>query len=404
MGEIYLSKDIILPIEEDGDSIFLGRIKLEDLQSESLTRQLEQKCDSLLKQNFIKESESEVGLDELLDSVNIVEDELDRGFSRELGISEVFWKKVLKLLSFINEVFCLNLDLKLTDELVLTKEKQKRKNLLFSFLDAIRKKFFKKELTLEEMLELQIKALEEQLGSENDPEVVHQIKKQLEFLMELKVKLFELSLEQGLNRTMEWLFTIGAMQTVAEMARGSYKSKEIAATKGQWQKVDNLSNSGKFVRQVGNTTCNSRDVESVKTKPFTSTDQNNNFNLMPLPQNIAKDGSGFLKLLYTLLLLANAYAAKHMELAMGGDREAEIHKATQKGSTAGKTNDQTQRQIPVGQDRRERKKLSTYDRSQDVKLQTPEKQDVSQKPNSLLQEANIRQSGVDQSTICEKSW
>ncbi|WP_339048587.1 hypothetical protein [Candidatus Mesenet endosymbiont of Phosphuga atrata] len=392
MGEIYLSKNIISQPQEDGDSIFLGKIRLEDLQSEDLTRQLEQKCDDLLKQNLLKGLEPEAGLNELLDSIDVVENELDKEFSKELGISEVFWKKVLKLLNFFNEVLNLNLDLKLEDELVLTKEKQKRKNLLFSFLDAILKKLFKRELTSEEILKLQIKALEEQLSSENDPEVIHQIKKQLEFLMELKAKLFELSLEQSLNRTTEWLLTIGAMQTVAEMAN---KAKEIVTTKGQWQKVDSLLNSDRFIRQVSNVAQNNKGIENVKGKSFMPVqEQNNNLNLIPLSQNIAKDNSGFLKLLYTLLALANVYAAKHMELGMGGDKET----TTQKLPTAVKASGQTQKQIPVNQDEVKKGRIfSSGSKNQDTDLQMPKEQ-----PNSLMEEVNVRQLEQNRSKIWEK--
>ncbi|GHM58594.1 MAG: hypothetical protein sL5_07060 [Candidatus Mesenet longicola] len=391
MSEVCLSKSIISQPQEDGDSIFLGKIRLEDLQNEDLTRQLEEKCDELLKQNLLKESESEIELDELLDSVDIIDNELDKEFDKKLGINEVFWKKVLKLLNFFNGALNLNLDLKLEDELVLTKEKQKRKNLLFSFLDAIRKKFFKKELTLEEMLKLQIEALEEQLSSENDPEIVSQIKKQLEFLMELKDKLFELSLEQSLNRTTEWLLTIGAMQTVTEMAG---RAKEIITTKGQWKKVDDLLSYGKFVGQISGITQNNKGVENIKTKPFMPVqEQNNNLNLIPLSQNIAKDNSGFLKLLYTLLALANVYAAKHMELGMGGETET----TTQKGFTAVKASCQTQKQIPVERDGKERKILSAYNENQDARLQISKKQ-----PNSLMQEVNLQELKQNQSRICGK--
>ncbi|WP_339045700.1 hypothetical protein [Candidatus Mesenet endosymbiont of Agriotes lineatus] len=392
MGKVYLNKNIIPQPQEDGDSIFLGKIRIEDLQSGNLTQQLEQKCDDLLKHNLLKRLGPEAGLNELLDSIDVVENELDKEFSKKLDISEVFWKKVLKLLNFFNEVLNLNLDLKLGDELVLTKEKQKRKNLLFSFLDAIRKKLFKKELTLKEMLKLQIKALEEQLSSENDPEVVSQIKKQLELLMELKAKLFELSLEQGLNRTTEWILTIGAMQTVAEMVN---KAKEIVTTKGQWQKVDSLLSSGSFVGQISNVSQNNKGMENIKTKPFMPVQElNNNLSLIPLSQNIAKDNSGFLKLLYTLLALANIYAAKHMELGMGGGKET----TTQKVPTAAKASGQTQKQIPVNQDEvKKSRKFSSGSKNQNTELQAQKEQ-----PNSWVQEVNVQQLEINQSKIYGK--
>lgn len=396
MAEVYLTKDITSKPQEDGDSLVLGKIREEDTQNRDLaSQQPEQKCDDLSKQNLLKEVESNTGLyDELLDLVDIVKNESDK-FSKKLGVCEIFWKKVLKLLSFFNEALDLGLDLKLRDELALTKEKQKKKNLLFSFLDAIRKKLFKKELTLKEMLELQIMELNEQRASENDPELIHQIDEQLKFLMKLKDKLFELSLKESLNRTTEWLSTTGAMQTVAEMARGEYIAKEIRTTKEQWQKVDNLLGSGKFVRQIGNVVQNNRSLEN---KPFTPTkDQNNNLNLIPLPQNIAKDNSGFLKLLYTLLILTNVYVAKHMELGMGGNKE--VHKTKPTQPAISKTNDQAQKQISMS---RERKSLSSDNNIQyvDVDLQTLEQE---WKPNSLIKEVYVRQlSEVNQNKTCRK--
>ncbi len=312
--------------EEDGSSIFLGKIRAEDLQNEDLINQLEQKRDDLIKQNFLENQSSEINsetaLDWLLDLLDIIGNELDEKYGKELNIGKIFWQKTLRLLSFFNEAF--SLDLELADESSIIKAKQKKKNILFSFLDALKKKFFKKELTLEEMLALQIKTLEEQLQNEVDPRAISEIKKQLEFLMQLKAKLFELSLEQGLIKTMKWLFTISAMQTISDVARGEYTA-EVVTTNQQWQRVNHLLKSGELVKQVRDVAHNDRTLE-VRNKPFTFKDQNNNLDLIYQQQNASKDNGSFLKLLYTLLLLATAQGIKHLEINV--HKEVEI--STQK--------------------------------------------------------------------------
>lgn len=190
-GEKAMENFLINNNEEDGSSIFISRIREQDLSTEQKLNELKGFMKELARKAELKRIELERQaascIDETLSQVELqIQDNEDYFTDNNQGVFANFFESLFNL-------FEVNVDPKVYKML---KEK-KEKNLLLSIIKFLRdklkelvKKIFKKDLSWDKRLDKEIKELQEKLLSGGlSPEEEIAILKRLQALQNLKLKL-----------------------------------------------------------------------------------------------------------------------------------------------------------------------------------------------------------------------
>ncbi|MFP3023517.1 MAG: hypothetical protein ACEY3K_11710 [Wolbachia sp.] len=190
-GEKTMENFLINNNEEDGSSIFISRIREQDLSAEQKLNELKGFMEELARKAEIKRIELERQaascIDETLSQVELkIKDDEDYFCGDSQGAFANFFESLFNL-------FEVNVDPKVYKML---KEK-KEKNLLLSIIKFLRdklkelvKKIFKKDLSWDKRLDKEIKELQEKLLSGGlSPEEEIAILERLQALQNLKLKL-----------------------------------------------------------------------------------------------------------------------------------------------------------------------------------------------------------------------
>ncbi|MFT4327434.1 MAG: hypothetical protein AB3P07_02230 [Wolbachia pipientis] len=190
-GEKAMENFLINNNEEDGSSIFINRIREQDLSAEQKLNELKGFMEELARKADLKRIELERQaascIDETLSQVELqIKDNEDYFAGDSQGIFANFFESLFNL-------FEVNVDPKVYKTL---KEK-KEKNLLLSIIKFLRdklkelvKKIFKKDLSWDKRLDQEIKELQEKLLSGGlSPEEEIAILERLQALQNLKLKL-----------------------------------------------------------------------------------------------------------------------------------------------------------------------------------------------------------------------
>lgn len=190
-GEKAMENFLINNNEEDGSSIFISRIREQDLSAEQKLNELKGFMEELARKAELKRIELERQaascIDETLSQVELqIQDNEDYFTDNNQGVFANFFESLFNL-------FEVNVDPKVYKML---KEK-KEKNLLLSIIKFLRdklkelvKKIFKKDLSWDKRLDKEIKELQEKLLSGGlSPEEEIAILERLQALQNLKLKL-----------------------------------------------------------------------------------------------------------------------------------------------------------------------------------------------------------------------
>lgn len=190
-GEKAMENFLINNNEEDGSSIFINRIREQDLSAEQKLNELKGFMEELARKAELKRIELERQaascIDETLSQVELkIKDDEDYFTDNDQGVFANFFESLFNL-------FEVNVDPKVYKTL---KEK-KEKNLLLSIIKFLRdklkelvKKIFKKDLSWDKRLDKEIKELQEKLLSGGlSPEEEIAILERLQALQNLKLKL-----------------------------------------------------------------------------------------------------------------------------------------------------------------------------------------------------------------------
>ncbi|MGX9892008.1 hypothetical protein [Wolbachia endosymbiont of Protocalliphora sialia] len=190
-GEKAMENFLINNTEEDGSSIFISRIREQDLSAEQKLNELKGFMEELARKAELKRIELERQaascIDETLSQVELqIQDNEDYFTDNNQGVFANFFESLFNL-------FEVNVDPKVYKML---KEK-KEKNLLLSIIKFLRdklkelvKKIFKKDLSWDKRLDKEIKELQEKLLSGGlSPEEEIAILERLQALQNLKLKL-----------------------------------------------------------------------------------------------------------------------------------------------------------------------------------------------------------------------
>lgn len=190
-GEKAMENFLINNTEEDGSSIFISRIREQDLSAEQKLNELKGFMEELARKAELKRIELERQaascIDETLSQVELqIKDDEDYFAGDNQGVFANFFESLFNL-------FEVNVDPKVYKML---KEK-KEKNLLLSIIKFLRdklkelvKKIFKKDLSWDKRLDKEIKELQEKLLSGGlSPEEEIAILERLQALQNLKLKL-----------------------------------------------------------------------------------------------------------------------------------------------------------------------------------------------------------------------
>ncbi|WP_343289487.1 hypothetical protein [Wolbachia endosymbiont of Encarsia formosa] len=190
-GEKAMENFLINNTEEDGSSIFINRIREQDLSAEQKLNELKGFMEELARKAELKRIELERQAasctDETLSQVELqIKDDEDYFTDNNQGVFANFFESLFNL-------FEVNVDPKVYKML---KEK-KEKNLLLSIIKFFRdklkelvKKIFKKDLSWDKRLDKEIKELQEKLLSGGlSPEEEIAILERLQALQNLKLKL-----------------------------------------------------------------------------------------------------------------------------------------------------------------------------------------------------------------------
>lgn len=190
-GEKAMKNFLINNTEEDGSSIFISRIREQDLSAEQKLNELKGFVEELARKAELKRIELERQaascIDETLSQVELqIQDNEDYFTDNNQGV-------FANSFEFLFNLFEVNVDPKVYKML---KEK-KEKNLLLSIIKFLRdklkelvKKIFKKDLSWDKRLDKEIKELQEKLLSGGlSPEEEIAILERLQALQNLKLKL-----------------------------------------------------------------------------------------------------------------------------------------------------------------------------------------------------------------------
>ncbi|WP_143689280.1 hypothetical protein [Wolbachia endosymbiont of Nilaparvata lugens] len=190
-GEKAMENFLINNTEEDGSSIFINRIREQDLSAEQKLNELKGFMEELARKAELKRIELERQaascIDETLSQVELkIRDNEDYFTDNNQGVFANFFESLFNL-------FEVNVDPKVYKML---KEK-KEKNLFLSIIKFLRdklkelvKKIFKKDLSWDKRLDKEIKELQEKLLSGGlSPEEEIAILERLQALQNLKLKL-----------------------------------------------------------------------------------------------------------------------------------------------------------------------------------------------------------------------
>lgn len=190
-GEKAMENFLINNNEEDGSSIFINRIREQDLSAEQKLNELKGFMEELARKAELKRIELERQaascIDETLSQVELkIKDDEDYFTDNDRGVFANFFESLFNL-------FEVNVDPKVYKTL---KEK-KEKNLLLSIIKFLRdklkelvKKIFTKDLSWDKRLDKEIKELQEKLLSGGlSPEEEIAILERLQALQNLKLKL-----------------------------------------------------------------------------------------------------------------------------------------------------------------------------------------------------------------------
>lgn len=190
-GEKAMENFLINNNEEDGSSIFISRIREQDLSAEQKLNELKRFMEELARKAELKRIELERQaascIDETLSQVELqIKDDEDYFAGDSQGVFANFFESLFNL-------FEVNVDPKVYKMLKETKEK----NLLLSIIKFLRdklkelvKKIFTKDLSWDKRLDKEIKELQEKLLSGGlSPEEEIAILERLQALQNLKLKL-----------------------------------------------------------------------------------------------------------------------------------------------------------------------------------------------------------------------
>jgi len=237
-GEKAMENFLINNTEEDGSSIFINRIREQDLSAEQKLNELKGFMEELARKAELKRIELERQaascIDETLSQVELkIKDDEDYFTDNDQGVFANFFESLFNL-------FEVNVDPKVYKTL---KEK-KEKNLLLSIIKFLRdklkelvKKIFKRDLSWDKRLDKEIKELQEKLLSGGlSPEEEIAILERLQALRNLKLKLQTFLVGSVIAMFAE-IFAVDLAAVVEQDATDKDKDKKAEKTEVEGKKV-----------------------------------------------------------------------------------------------------------------------------------------------------------------------
>lgn len=237
-GEKAMENFLINNTEEDGSSIFINRIREQDLSAEQKLNELKGFMEELARKAELKRIELERQaascIDETLSQVELkIRDNEDYFTDNNQGVFANFFESLFNL-------FEVNVDPKVYKML---KEK-KEKNLLLSIINFLRdklkelvKKIFKKDLSWDKRLDKEIKELQEKLLSGGlSPEEEIAILERLQALQNLKLKLQTFLVGSVIAMFAE-IFAVDLAAVVEQDATDKDKDKKAEKTEVEGKEV-----------------------------------------------------------------------------------------------------------------------------------------------------------------------
>uniref|UniRef100_A0A3B0JJW7 Uncharacterized protein n=1 Tax=Wolbachia endosymbiont of Aleurodicus dispersus TaxID=1288877 RepID=A0A3B0JJW7_9RICK len=237
-GEKAMENFLINNTEEDGSSIFINRIREQDLSAEQKLNELKGFMEELARKAELKRIELERQaascIDETLSQVELkIKDDEDYFTDNDQGVFANFFESLFNL-------FEVNVDPKVYKTL---KEK-KEKNLLLSIIKFLRdklkelvKKIFKRDLSWDKRLDKEIKELQEKLLSGGlSPEEEIAILERLQALRNLKLKLQTFLVGSVIAMFAE-IFAVDLAAVVEQDATDKDKDKKAEKTEVEGKEV-----------------------------------------------------------------------------------------------------------------------------------------------------------------------